>query len=164
MTGIYEFESNPDRGFERFVKSSVILGPRILLNISINLDKYAREILEFYFKGEFRVYKATAQVSWKTEEDRQSCMAHEIKKGRWEQVGKYSRLMQSGNWRYSGILPVFIHPAAFNSPLNVLKPVDGARRIMAYLEANQHIIPIYVIRPWIPTDGQLMPGSQQWKL
>lgn len=149
---ILAIESNPDGGFERFTNSAVtitneIVDPGTVALAIESLDSKGKKVFRKWVKGEHEAVRGIARVSWKSSEEQARCIKYQRKRpkgrsNRWLDVEKLVHLMQHGPWDDSKPGPIFIHPTLTGS--HELKPVDGARRIMAHIEVGHGEIDVIV--------------------
>ncbi len=93
---------------------------------------------------------ARARVAWASAADREWCAAHERTMpgnagSRWDDVLDYAARMRDGLRPPCG--PVFLHPGPIGEPAVLLRPVDGARRMMAAAELGLPWIAAVIVTP-----------------
>lgn len=115
------------------------------------LDRIGRRNFRALVTDNFTAVTGIASISWKSKDDRIKCIKDQAKRGRWDKVIAYENLIINGKWDKSKLGPVYIHPSFTNSPGNKLKPIDGARRVMAHIEANKNSIEVVVIKKYFKT-------------
>jgi hypothetical protein len=87
-------------------------------------------------------FKGTMTARWKGNDDREKCKQERTKNGRWKDVEDYKQDMLNGDIFPPGVL---IHPSLTGRTDDLLTPIDGARRLMASLEAGFSVIPVIVV-------------------
>lgn len=137
---------NPNKGCERFIDFSVDVSDDGLTLDERRLGRAGRRaILANAGDKAYRAVKGRARISWKSDDHRMRCIAEQTRRGRWQDVLDSSARMRNGEYPSSG--PVFIHPSLATSHDGMLIPVDGARRLMGYLEAGHHEVGVIVLVP-----------------
>ena len=149
---ILEIESHPDGGFERFTRGSVTMTDEMVALGAGALDGQAKRVIRRSVTGPHEPVRGIARIEWKSDEDREKCIEYQKKRRghagtRWDDVEDLARLMRSGQWDSSRPGPIFIHPRLASSTTRLLKPVNGARRIMAHLEVEHDEFDVIILRP-----------------
>jgi hypothetical protein len=137
--GLYHVLS--DSGCEQYIEMTVMLTGRV--ELLPKLDRAGRKRYQHYVANRAVIYhQATGNVRWKGAAERERCKVERTANGRWEQVEQYKTAMLMGDEFPPG---VFIHPNLTGRSDALLVPIDGARRLMAYLEASKPMIPAVVV-------------------
>lgn len=145
-------ESCPDGGFERYTNGLVAITGDVVTLGAGALDRTAKKVIRQSVTDPYEPVKGIARIEWKSVEDRARCIKYQMKrKGRtgtrWDDVERFVELMRSEQWNYFSPGPIFIQPYLTTSAMQRLKSVNGARRIMAHLEAKHDAIDVIVLRP-----------------
>ena len=143
---IYDIEANPTRGLERFLNMKISITDKVVFFEIDKLDKVGKREFRKYVTENFIAVVGLASISWKSKKDRNKCILDQTKRSRWKKVEAYRDLIINGKWDKSKQGPTYIHPSFTNSIDNKLRPIDGARRIMAYIEANVNCIEVNIIK------------------
>ena len=133
--------ADPHRGCERFIEATVRLSDEPS-QLPI-LDRKGQERFDKYIAGRsFIAVKGILTAVWKSEADRELCKTDQSNRGRWEGVQRCKAGLLAGDK-----LPpsVFLHPSITGRSDSLLVPVDGARRLMAQLEAGLLQVPVIVV-------------------
>jgi hypothetical protein len=133
---------NPPGNAEQHVQIAVRLtGEPIAFDQSC-LDKAGRKRLaKAAADKEWVAVKGIATVSWRSEEDCDKCLANQKKRGRYQRISEYASRI--GRGEYPDFGHVYLHPSLTGR--ENLEVIDGTRRLLAYLEAGQHEMPVVVL-------------------
>ena len=136
-----QVESNPKRGAERFISIDVERTDDPTDFNTGQLDPKGRERFGAEVQRPYRAVRGRASISWKSHDDREKCIAHQERRGRWRCVLCYMKAMQRGELKPGG--PVYLDPSITGS--DKLRAIDGTRRLMACLEAGIPTIDVVII-------------------
>ena len=107
------------------------------------LDRIGRNHFKRFVAGRRSVcFKGSMTARWKSDDDREKCKQERTENGRWKDVEDYKLAMLNGNTFPPAVL---LHPSLTGRPDGLLTPIDGARRLMASLEAGVAAIPVVVV-------------------
>lgn len=155
----FQVETLPDKGFERFATISVVATDSpVNGEWRLHLDSVARRRLKVALgKRSYSAVRGHASISWKSDEDRHRCVEYQSgrpgrngksrrngKRSRWDDVLDDAARLGAGELPPSG--PVFLHPSVTGLPSDILRPIDGARRIMSAIEAGLKVIEVVIVR------------------
>jgi hypothetical protein len=145
-----QVESNPKQGCERFLRTEVTFSegapPATWYE---HLDRKGKRTLRSLLGDPpYVAVSGYATVTWKDEQARQDCISYQSgRKGkhgsRWDDVVRYAARLASDASSDSG--PTFVHPDVTICGHKLLRPIDGARRLMAAAEAGGKQIPAIVV-------------------
>lgn len=140
-----QVQSKPDSGCERFISIEVELTSESAAFDPNDLDRIGRREFDRHVQGRpYRAVTGMAAISWKSPSDRQECMQYQTARrgNRWQTVLAYAALISARTMPPGG--PVLLHPSLTGAADGKLQPIDGARRLMACLEAGLKSIPVVV--------------------
>lgn len=149
---VLEIESNPTSGFERFTSGVVTITNKPVPFDAAALDSMGKKVVRKWGgTNNCEAVSGIANMHWKSLEHREQCIKYQKanrtnsgRANRWEDVQHYASEMGTQKWDYATPGPVFLHPSV--TDLQMLKPVNGARRIMAHLEQHHETFEVIVLR------------------
>lgn len=136
------FRVSSDGGCEQYIEMTAkISKERCQLP---NMDAKCKREFRRHVRNRAHVcLRGTMNARWKSAADREKCRDERQKNGRWQDVERYAAAMLNGE-KFPPSL--FLHPSITDGEADLLIPIDGARRLMADLEAGHSNIPIAIIR------------------
>ena len=136
-----EYKVFSESGCEQYIDMSVVVS-EVSCPLPVSDRKGRRELNRHVAGVSFICKKGTMTARWKGEADRDRCKAERLKNRRWHDVETYAADILKGNQLPPGL---FLHPSLTGRTDGLLVPIDGARRLMAHLEAGTSEIPVVVI-------------------
>lgn len=132
---------------ERFVNFEVHVSG-LPLEVDLNLldDIGNRNLHSYASEGKCSTVAGTARISWKSEADRDACIAshahNDKRKQRWRGVQEILQRMHHGE--FPQFAHAYIHPSL--TERDDLIVIDGTRRMIAYLLFGRKEMPVVVFR------------------
>ena len=128
-------------GCEQYIEMSVTVSRQ---HVDLHsLDPNGNRQFRRYVAGRpFACFGGTMIARWKGSAEREKCKQERIPNGRWRDVEGYKAAMMAGDTFPPGVL---LHPSITGRLDGLLVPIDGARRLMASLEAGLVSIPVVVV-------------------
>lgn len=144
--------STQPRGvFEKYLVGEIIITEKAVHICEYKLDeKGSRRFCECTDKNEVETVIGIARLRWKSWQDRLDCIklqknknkGREPGKNRWSEIVSMVYSIKQGD---TLPLPALVHPALHDQ--KGLRIIDGARRIIANIEASKDNFPVLVIKP-----------------
>jgi hypothetical protein len=113
-------------------------------------EKGQRRYIECSIENEIETVIGIARLKWKSLQDRSNCIEQQKSKNkgrlpnenRWTEIMSMVSSIKQGN---TLPLPTLVHPLLHN--YEGLRIIDGARRIIANVEASEQGFPVLIIKP-----------------
>lgn len=148
---LYVPDKQPRGVIEKYLIGKIEITNEIVHIRESKLDKKGqRRYIECSLENEIETVLGIARLRWKSLQDRSNCIEQQKSKNkgrlpcenRWTEIRAMVSCIKQGNILP---LPTLVHPLLHN--YEGLRIIDGARRIIANIEASEQAFPVLIIKP-----------------